>query len=130
MTKVTADISQLKEGGFILIDDAPCRIEKVTSSTSGKHGARKYRLDAIGLFDGRRRSIIKPSGETVDVPIVEKKRAQVLSLLGKDRLQLMDLQDFSVFEVDIPAEKSGQVSAGSEIDYFETMGIKTLKELK
>jgi translation initiation factor 5A len=130
VTKITVDISELKENGFILIDDMPCRIEKVTSSTSGKHGARKFRVDAIGLFDNRRRSLVKPSGESVDVPIVEKKRAQVLALLGANRVQLMDTQDFSVFELEIPEEKRGKISAGSEVDYFETMGIKTLKELK
>ena len=130
MGKINADISQLKEGGFILIDEAPCRIEKVTSSTSGKHGARKFRVDALGLFDDRRRSILKPSGETVDVPIVEKKHAQVLSLMSESKAQLMDMEDFSVFDIDIPEDRRGQLQAGSEIDYFETMGIKTLRELK
>lgn len=130
MTKTTADISHLKEGGFMIIDDVPCRVDRVTVSTSGKHGHAKVRVDAIGLFDNRRRSLLKPSGETVDVPIVEKKRAQLLSLISAERAQLMDMEDFSVFEVDIPEEKRGQLQAGSEIDYFETMGIKTLKELK
>lgn len=130
MTKVSTEISQVRENGFILIDDAPCRVEKIISSTSGKHGARKFRIDAVGLFDGKHRNILKPSGETVEVPIVEKKRAQVLSIMGENRAQLMDMEDFSVFEVDIPEDKKEKTQAGSEIDYYETMGIKTLKELK
>ncbi len=129
MTKVTQNISELKENGFVLVDDVPCIVDKVTTSTSGKHGARKYRVDAIGLFDGKRRSLVKPSGETADVPILDKKRAQVLSLMG-DRAQLMDLNDFSVIELDIPEERKGQIKQGEEIEYFEIMDVKTLKELK
>jgi translation initiation factor 5A len=129
LDKTTTTIKELKPNGFVLIDDAPCRVEKVTISSSGKHGAAKARLDALGLFDNRRRSIVKPADETLDVPIVTKKRAQVLSVSGS-KAQIMDLIDYSVFELDIPEERKDAVRAGEEIDYFEVIGIKTLKELK
>lgn len=129
MDKTTTTIKELKPNGFVLIDDAPCRVEKVTISSSGKHGAAKARLDALGLFDNRRRSIVKPADETLDVPIVTKKRAQVLSVSGS-KAQIMDLVDYSVFELDIPEERKDAVRAGEEIDYFEVIEIKTLKELK
>jgi translation initiation factor 5A len=127
--KTTAIIKELKPNSFVLIEGVPCRVEKVTISVAGKHGAAKARIEAIGLFDGRRRSIVKPADETIEVPIVEKKRAQVLALLG-ERVQLMDLMDFSVFELEIPEEKKGKIVQGEEIDYFEVIGIKTLKEIK
>jgi len=57
--------------------------------------------------------------DTVDVPILDKKKAQ-----------LMDLNDFSVFELDIPEERKEAIKQGDEVDYFEITGIKTLKELK
>jgi translation initiation factor 5A len=94
-----------------------------------KHGAAKARLDAIGLLDNKRRSIVKPADETVDVPIVTKKKAQVLAIIGS-KAQVMDLADYSVFELDIPEEKKEAIKAGEETDYFEVIGIKTLKELK
>jgi translation initiation factor 5A len=130
MTTTKTVIKNLKEGGFVLIDNTPCRVEKVTLSTSGKHGAAKARVDAIGLFDNRRRSIVKPSGEEIDVPIVERKKAQILALLPENKVQLMDLNNYSVFELDIPEERRDQIKQGEEIDYFEVVGIKTLKELK
>ena len=129
MDKTTADVNQIKEGGFIIIDDAPCRIEKVTRSTSGKHGASKYRIDATGILDNRHRSLVLPSGETVDVPIMLKKKAQVLSVIG-NKAQLMDLQDYSQLELDIPEERKDEIIAGNEVDYFEIMYVKTLKQLK
>jgi translation initiation factor 5A len=129
LEKTTADITELKEGGFILIDDAPCRIEKVTSSTSGKHGARKFHIDALGILDNRRRTLVKPSGETVFVPILLKKKAQVLAIT-QNKAQIMDLEDFSVLELDIPEERKGEIKQGEEIDYFEVCDVKTLKQLK
>jgi len=122
-------LKELRPNGFVLIDDVPCRVEKVDVSKSGKHGAAKARVDAIGLFDNRRRSVVKPADDTLDVPILEKKRAQIVSIIG-NKAQLMDLNDFSVFELDIPEERKEKIRQGEEVDYFEVVGIKTLKELK
>jgi translation initiation factor 5A len=127
--KTTAVIKNLKPDSFVLIDDVPCKVEKVSVSVSGKHGAAKARVDAIGLFDGKRRSIVKPADETVEVPIINKKNAQVLAIVGESA-QLMDLTDYSVFELPIPEELKGKIKAGEEISYFEIAGTKTLKQIK
>jgi translation initiation factor 5A len=129
MEKTVAVIKDLKPNGFVLIENVPCRVERVTVSSVGKHGAAKCRVDAIGLLDGKRRSIVKPASETVDVPIVSKKPAQVLAIIG-NKAQIMDLSDFSVFELEIPEERKEEIKPGEEISYYEVVGIKTLKELK
>ncbi len=129
MDKTTAEVSDIKEGGFIIIDDAPCKISKITSSTSGKHGSRKYRIDASGILDNRHRSMVLPSGETVDVPIMLKKKAQVLAVVGS-KAQLMDMETYEQLELDIPEERKDEITAGNEVDYFEIMDVKTLKQLK
>lgn len=129
MEKTTSVIKNLKKGHFVLIDDVPCRVESISSGKSGKHGASKTRVEAIGLLDGRRRSIVKPSGDTVYVPIINKKKAQVLALVG-NKAQLMDLSDYSMFELEIPEELKGKLNSGEEVNYFEIVGIRTLKPLK
>ncbi len=129
LEKTTSVIKNLKKGHFVLIDNVPCRVVSVSSAKSGKHGASKTRIEGIGLLDNRRRSIVKPSGDTVDVPIINKKKAQVLALVG-ERAQLMDLSDYSMFELEIPEELKGKLNPGEEVNYFELMGIRTLKPLK
>ena len=129
MEKTTTSIKNLKENGFVIIDGVPCRVYKVQISTTGKHGHAKVRVEAIGLFDNTRHSLIGPAHETVEVPIVLKKKAQILAVVGK-KVQIMDLDDYSVFELDIPEERKSEIVPGNEIDYYETMGIKTLKKLK
>ncbi len=127
--KTTAAIHKLKPGGFILIDDIPCKVDKVQASSSGKHGHSKIRVDAKGILDGKSRSIVKPSGETVSVPIMNKHLAQVLSIAG-DNVQLMDMESYEVFEMPVPDELKGKLESGQEIPYYEIVGIKTLKQLK
>jgi len=127
--RTTTEIKNLKPGGFVIIDDVPCRVDKVQVSSSGKHGHAKVRIDAIGLLDDRRRSLVKPSGETVGVPIINKHRAQLLAIVG-DTAQLMDLEDYSTVELPIPEELKGQLQPGSEITYYEILDQKTLKQVK
>jgi translation initiation factor 5A len=127
--KTTTLIKDLKPNGFVIIDGVPCRVERVQSSTSGKHGHAKVRVDAMGLFDNVRKSIIAPSHENVEVPIVEKKRGQVVSITG-NKAQIMDLTSYEVMEMDIPDERKEKIKQGEDVDYFEVLDIKTLRELK
>ncbi|MBI2545384.1 MAG: translation initiation factor IF-5A [Candidatus Aenigmarchaeota archaeon] len=122
-------IKDLKPGSYVIIDDAPCKVEKVQVSTSGKHGHAKIRIEAMGILDGRRRSILGPSHEEVSAPIILKKEAQVLAVSG-NTAQLMDMVDYSTFELEIDEAVRDKVIAGNEISYFEVLGIKTLKPLK
>ncbi len=129
MEKTTQVIKNLKPGNYITIEGVPCRVEKVTTSVSGKHGAAKTRVEAIGLFDGVRRSIVMPSDEEVEVPILQRKRAQVLAVV-ENVAHLMDLKTFEELQLEIPEERKNEIKEGAEVEYYEILGIKTLKPLK
>ena len=119
--KIQAEIKELKEGKYVIVDDEPCTIKSITKSKPGKHGSAKARIDVIGLFDKQKRSIIGPVSDKVYVPIVERKNAQVLSIAG-DVVQLMDMGDFSTFEMTIPAEYKERIIEGEEVSYLTAMG--------
>jgi len=119
--KDQVEIRSLKEGKYILIDEEPCVIKSMTHSKTGKHGSAKSRIDAIGIFDGTKRSIIAPVTEKIYVPIVERKNGQVLSVSG-DVVQIMDNADYSTLELKIPEELKGKIVAGKDISYLISMG--------
>jgi len=125
--KVQAEVRQLKEGGYIVIDDEPCEIVSISVSKPGKHGAAKARIEAIGIFDGQKRSIVQPVTAKVYVPIVERKRAQVISVMG-DVVQLMDLETYETFELQIPEELKDKIEPGKEIVYIESLGKRKIAE--
>lgn len=119
--KIQVEIKELKEGKYIIVDDEPCTIKSITKSKPGKHGSAKARIDVIGLFDKQKRSIIGPVSDKVYVPIVERKNAQALSITG-DVVQLMDMGDFSTFEMMIPDEYKERIIEGEEVSYLTAMG--------
>ena len=114
MEKRQTEMKHLKPGSFVLIDDAPCRVDLVQLSKSGKHGAAKARVTAIGLFDGNKRIIVGPGDQRIDVPIIEKKSMQVVAI-STNNVQLMDSESYEMSEVPIPEEFKDQLVEGEEI---------------
>ncbi|MEM0350427.1 MAG: translation initiation factor IF-5A [Archaeoglobaceae archaeon] len=126
--KEQVEVRQLREGGYIVIDDEPCEIISIAVSKPGKHGAAKARIDAIGIFDSQKRSIVEPVTAKVYVPLVERKRAQVLSVT-KESAQLMDLNTFETFELPIPENLKDKIEAGKEVIYLESLGKRKIERL-
>jgi translation initiation factor 5A len=125
--KEQVEVRQLREGGYVIIDDEPCEIVSISVSKPGKHGAAKARIDAIGIFDGQKRSIVQPVTAKAYVPIVERKRAQVISIVG-NTAQLMDLETYETFELQIPDELMDKMEPGKEIVYLESLGKRKIVE--
>ncbi|MGB7788010.1 translation initiation factor IF-5A [Methanoregula sp.] len=121
--KEQTEIGKIKEGRYIVIEDEPCKVVGIATSKPGKHGAAKARIDAVGIFDGVKRSIVQPVSAKTYVPVVERKSGQVLSIAGTVA-QLMDMKDFTNFEIPIPEEKQGTIEVGKEYMYIESMGKK------
>ncbi len=120
-----AEVRELKVGRYMLLDDAPCKIMEITMSKPGKHGEAKARIVAIGVFDNAKRSAVFPVKHKVKVPIIEKKNAQVLSI-SNNEVQLMDSETFETFLVQVTEEDLGKIQAGTEVSYWEAMGVRKI----
>ncbi|AKG39135.1 MAG: translation initiation factor IF-5A [Infirmifilum sp.] len=117
------EAGNIKVGSFVVIDGEPCRVVEVEKSKTGKHGSAKARIVGIGFFDGAKRSIVVPTDARVDVPIIRKFNAQVVSVTG-DSLMLMSLDDYSTIEVPMPTEEEirSKITEGAEVEVWEVMG--------
>lgn len=125
MSWIQQEIRDLKPNRYILIDEEPCRILGIQTSKPGKHGEAKARLEAVGLFDGQKRSIVHPVTHKVRVPVIDKRKAQILAITG-DHVQLMDMEDYETFDLPIPEEFRGQLHPGEEVLYLQAMGRRKL----
>ncbi|AKB73822.1 Eukaryotic translation initiation factor 5A [Methanosarcina lacustris Z-7289] len=119
--KQQVEVKELKEGKYMIVDDEACIIKSITKSKPGKHGSAKARIETIGLFDGQKRSYIGSVANKVYIPTVERKNAQVISIVG-NIAQLMDMGDFSTFEIVIPEEYKDKVKESEEISYITALG--------
>ena len=129
MSKKVVEVKTLKVGKYVILDGEASKIVNIQTSSPGKHGAAKARVDAIGIFDNQKRGIVKPVDAKIDNPIKEKKTAQVLALMGSD-LQLMDLETYETFEVPIPDDLRNDLVEGAEVGYIVALGNKKLMRIK
>ncbi len=127
-TKVAA-VRTLKVGRHIVIDGEPCKIMSYHTAKTGKHGSAKARIDAIGILDDKKRSLVKPVDAKIEVPLIERKNAQVNYKSG-NTMGLMDLETFETFEATIPKDMEGDVIEGGEIEYIAAMDRKKIVKVR
>ena len=131
--KTRVQVSKLKPGRYILIDDEPCRIANITVSSPGKHGSAKARIAAVGIFDGKVRSIVKPTSAEVDAPIIDKRTGQIIALTP-DTVQPMDMETYELYDVPVETgvddEIKDKLKEGINVEYWETLGRIKIMKLK
>jgi len=131
MEKMISDISKLKPGRYILIDDVPCRITDMVHSKAGKHGGAKFRVEAVGIFEGTKKSIICTAGAKVDVPVINKRKGQVLNVLPNG-ITIMDMESYESFELPMPEDDDirSMIAEGAEVMYMDVSGKKKIMQAK
>lgn len=120
------DATELRSGSNIMIDGEACTVRSIDISKSGKHGASKCRIEAIAIISGKKKVIAVPGHERFDVPNIEKRKGQVLSVFS-DKASLMDLESFENFELGVPEELKETVKDGITVEYWDIEGQKIIK---
>ena len=125
------DLGSLKEGSYVLIEGEPCRIVEYDKSKPGKHGAAKARVVGIGVIDNVKRSLVLPVSTNVEVPLIEKKSGQVVSI-APNNVQLMDLETFETFDAPLPTDEDvkSKLSPAAEVEYWQVMGRTKIMRVK
>ncbi|MFC4248140.1 translation initiation factor IF-5A [Natribaculum luteum] len=116
MAKQQQEVRDLQEGSYVMIDDAACKINAYSTAKPGKHGSAKARIEAKGVFDGKKRSLSQPVDAKIWVPIIERKQGQVVSVDGDD-MQVMDLETYETMTMRVPEDKD--VSPDDNIEFLE-----------
>ncbi len=122
-------VGQLKIGRYIVIDDEPCKIIAYSTSSPGKHGSAKARIDARGIFDNQKKSIIKPVDAKVHIPIIDKASGMVTAIMGSS-VQIMDMTTYEYYELPINDDIEGDIQEGVQVEYMETMGRMKILRVK
>ena len=114
------EIRELKVGRYVNIDDEPCKILSISTSKPGKHGSAKATIDAASIFTGAKKSLVGPVSTKVQVPLIDKRKAQVLSVQG-DEVQIMDLETYENITMAINPDHECSLEPGAEILYIVAM---------
>ena len=116
--------TEAKVGTNIIIDGAPCTVKSQDISKTGKHGHAKCRIEAVGIIDGKKKVIVVPGHERIEVPLIEKRKSQVLST-GGEKVSVMDLESFETIEV--MKDPNLEINEGDQAEYWKIREEKILK---
>ncbi len=129
MTTKLVTAGSLKKGNTVVFDGKCCVIRDIQTGKSGKHGHAKSRIEAVSILDDQKIIKVMPGGDKVEVPIIEKKTAQVLSVKG-DMANVMDMESFETFDLKIPEELKDKVKDGAQVIYWIMLDQKVIMQLK
>lgn len=126
-----AKVGELKQGNYAIINDEPSQIVSIQKSKPGKHGSAKFRCTAISIFDGRKQSFVSSTDANIQIPIVDKRSGQVVSM-GPVSVQLMDLETYDMMDIDIPTDEeiTSKLEAGKDVEYWIIMDRVKIQRVK
>lgn len=117
--------TEVKVGTNIIVDGEPCTVKKIDISKTGKHGHAKCRIECIGIISNNKKVFVIPGHDRIEVPLVEKRKGQVLSI--GDKVSIMDLENFETIEVVCPEEVKSEIEINSNVEYWDVEGTKVIK---
>jgi len=118
--------TEAKVGSNILLDGEPFTVKSVDISKTGKHGAHKCRIEAVGMITEKKKVFVLPGTDRFEVPLVEKRKGQVLSM-SEDKVSIMDLENFETIELECPEELKSELEVNSNVEYWDIEGKKLIK---
>ncbi len=117
--------TEAKPGTIITIEGEPYTVKKIDISKTGKHGAAKCRIEASGIISDNKKIMAVPGHERFEVPLVEKKKAQVLSI--GENISVMDLENFETIEIPCSEEIKKDLEENSNVEYWDIEGRRIIK---
>jgi translation initiation factor 5A len=119
--------AEARPGAAIIVDGVSCIVKSCDISKTGKHGHAKCRIEAISCIDGKKKVFVTGGHERLEVPNINKSRAQVLTVIG-DKASIMDMETFETLEIPMIDEvKEAGLKDGDSVEYWDIEGVKIIK---
>jgi len=117
--------TEAKVGTNIIIEGDSYTVRKVDISKTGKHGHAKCRIEAVGIMNDSKKVFVAPGHEKFEVPLIDKRKGQVLSIGGS--VSVMDMENFETLDLDCPEDIKSELEVNSNVEYWDVEGRKMIK---
>jgi translation initiation factor 5A len=128
MVAKVIDAVEMRTGTFLLIDGSAFQVKKMDISKTGKHGHAKVRFEATSVMTGKKKVAVVPGHDKFEVPLVDKRNGQVLSVSG-NMASIMDSESFENLELPISEDLEGTIASGVSVEYWDVEGEKLIKRV-
>lgn len=132
-------VGTIKLGRYVIHpdDNEVYKVIGVDHSKPGKHGSAKARMVLQNAFTGSKKQFISPVDKRINIPIIDKRMAQVTNVTGES-IALMDNETYDTFEASLPVEEAlrkkllslFKAGKGIEVEYWEIMNRKKIQEVR
>jgi translation initiation factor 5A len=119
------DAHGAKPGVTIMVDGEPYTVRSNDVSKTGKHGASKCRIEAVGVFNDKKKIIAVPGSERFDVPNIDKRKAQVLTV-GESTASVMDLETYETIDISFHDDVKATIAAEKQVEYWDVEGKRMI----
>lgn len=117
--------TEARVGTNIMLDGKPCTVKKIDISRTGKHGHAKARIEAVEIINGQKKVFVIPGHDKLEVPMVDKRKGQVLSITEK--VSVMDLENFETIDIACPEDIKSELEENCNVEYWDIEGQKIIK---
>jgi len=117
--------TEARVGTNIIYEGQPFTVKKMDISKTGKHGHAKVRVEAVNMFTDSKKVFVIPGHDRFEVPMVLKKKGQILSV--GEKMSVMDLESFETFEMECPEDLKHEIVENSNVEYWDVEGRKVIK---
>jgi len=117
--------TEAKVGTNIILEGDSYTVRKVDISKTGKHGHAKCRIEAVGIMNDSKKVFVAPGHEKFEVPLIDKRKGQVLSIGGS--VSVMDMENFETLDLDCPEDIKSELEVNSNVEYWDVEGRKIIK---
>lgn len=119
--------TEVRVGTNIIVEGIPCAVKSIDVSKTGKHGHAKCRIEAVGIINGVKKVFVIPGHDRVEVPIVDKRKGQILSK-ADGKASVMDLENFETLEIPCPdKEVFDELEENGNCEYWDVEGEKIIR---
>jgi len=112
------EATEMRVGTYLILDGLAHQVKKMDISKTGKHGHAKVRFEAVNIVSGKKKVQVVPGHDKFEVPMIEKRNAQVLSVAG-DTASIMDSENYENFDLVVPEDLKGQINGGENVEYWK-----------
>jgi translation elongation factor P/translation initiation factor 5A len=83
-------------------------------------------MEAVGIFDGKKKVIAIPGHERLEVPMIKKLKGQILSV-GESTASVMDLESFETLDVQVTSDVKESLKESDNVEYWDIDGKRIIK---